>query len=203
MTRHNSAILRRTWSLFAVFIIFGLVVSGVLSSEPGRAVASVLCMLLLIQSWIIQRRYARSRERLVLLSLALSLPALAALWLGLNVLRVYSYDPESSAQLYSAVLEIQKVVQNLALAVGLVVFFWAIVDLSRFLAGRVSAKLVGHRKTWWNQKFKGTWLLGSPIGFALAALISSSLLRWLVIVLSVWGCIFALIFRLSRPRDEI
>lgn len=203
MMRHNPTVLTRTWSLFAVLIIFGLVVSGILLSEPGRAFASVLCMLLLIHSWIVQRRYTQSRERLVLLSLALSLPALAALWLGLNVLRFYSYDPESSAQFYSAVVHLQEVVQNLALAVGLVVLFWAIVDLSCFLAGRISAKLVGRRKTWWNQKFKGTWLLGSPIGFALAALITSSLLRWLVIVLSVWGCIFALIFRLSRPRDEI
>ena len=203
MIRFNSTILTRTWSLFAVFVVFVLVVSGILLSEPGRAVASVLCILLLIQSWVIQRKYARSRERLVLLSLALSLPALAALWLGLNVLRFYSYNPESRAQVYSAVVRIQEVIQNLALAVGLVVLFWAIVDLSCFLAGRISVKLVGRRKTWWNQKFKGTWLLGSPIGFALAALISSSLIRWVVVVLSVWGCIFALIFRLARPRDEI
>lgn len=203
MTPYNSTVLTRTWSLFAVLVIFALVVSGILLSEPGRAVASVLCILLLIQSWVIQRKYARSRERLVLLSLALSLPALAALWLGLNVLRFYTYDPESPAQLYSAVVRIQEVVQNLALGVGLVVMFWTIVDLARFLAGRISAKLVGRRKTWWNRPFKGTWLLGSPIGFALASLISSSLLRWLVVVLSVWGCIFALIFRLSRPHDEI
>jgi hypothetical protein len=203
MLPHNSTILARTWSLFAVFVIFGLVVAGVFSSEPGRAVASVLCILLLIQSWVTQRKYLRSRERVVLLSLALSLPALAALWLGLNVMRFYSYDPESPAQFHSAVIHIQEVVQDLALAVGLVVLFWAIVDLSCFLAGRISAKLVGRRRTWWNQRFKGTWLLGSPIGFALAALISSSLLRWLVIALSVWGCIFALVFRLSRPRDEI
>ena len=203
MIRYRSTLLTRTWSLLAVCAIFGLVASGILVSEPGRAVASILCILLLIESWVVQRKYARSRERLVLLSLVLSLPALAALWLGLNVLRFYSYDPESLAQLYSAVVRTQEVVQNLALAVGLVVIFWTIVDLSCFLAGRISAKPVGHRKTWWNRPFKGTWLLGSPIGFALAALIASSLLRWLVVVLSVLGCIFALIFRLSRPRDEI
>jgi RHS repeat-associated protein len=200
MIRYSPTVLTRTWSLFAVFVILGLVVSGILLSEPGRAVASVLCIPLLIQSWVIQRKYARSRERLVLLSLVLSLPALAAFWLGLNVLRFYLYDPESPAQLYSAVVRLQEVVQNLALALGLVVIFWAIVDLACFLAGRISTKLVGRRKTWWNRRFKGTWLLGSPIGCALAALISSSLLRWLVVVLSVWGCIFALVFRLSRPH---
>jgi hypothetical protein len=104
MIQYNPTVLTRTWSLFAVFVILGLVVSGILLSELGRAVASVLCILLLIQSWIIQRKYARSRERLVLLSLVLSLPALAAFWLGLNVLRFYLYDPESPAQLYSAVV---------------------------------------------------------------------------------------------------
>jgi hypothetical protein len=34
-------------------------------------------------------------------------------------------------------------------------------------------------------------------------LISSSLLRWLVVALSVLGCFFAIIFRLTRPHDEI
>jgi hypothetical protein len=35
---------------------------------------------------------------------------LVALWLGLNVLRFYSYDPESPAHLYSAVVRIQEAV---------------------------------------------------------------------------------------------
>jgi|GEM_PF-4660506 hypothetical protein len=82
-----------SWSLIVVFAIFGLVASGMLPSEPGRAVASALCMALMIQSWVMQRRYAKNRERLVLLTLALTLPALASLWLGMNVLRFYSYAP--------------------------------------------------------------------------------------------------------------
>jgi len=94
-------------------------------------------------------------------------------------------------------------IQSLAYAIGLVVVFWTIVELSCFLAERISVNLVGRRKTRWNRKFKGTWLWGSPIGFALATLISSSLLRWLVVALSVLGCFFAIIFRLTRPHDEI
>jgi hypothetical protein len=199
----NSPMLVRSWSLIAVVAIFGLVVSGILLSEPGRALASVFCMALVVQSWAVQRRYARTRERLVLFTLALGLPALASLWLGLNVLRFYSYAPESRAQLYSTVVRLQELIQNVAYAIGLVVFFWTIVELSCFLAERISLRLVGHRKTWWNRRFKGTWLLGSPIGFALAALISSSLLRSLVVVLSVLGCFFALIFRITRPHDEM
>jgi hypothetical protein len=200
---YSSPVLARSWSVIAVAAVFGLVVSGSLVSEPGRAVASVLCVALVIQSWVMQRRFARTRERLFLFTLALSLPALASLWLGLNVLRFYSYAPESGAQLYSTVVRLQEVIQSVAYAIGLVVFFWTIVELSCFLADRVSLRLVGHRKTWWNRRFKGIWLLGSPIGFALTALISSSLLRWLVVVLSILGCFFALLFRITRPHDEI
>lgn len=200
---YHSPTLARSWSLIVVLAIFGLVLSSILRSEPARAVASVLCMTLVVQSWIEQLKYTKSRERLVLFTLALSLPALASLWLGLNVMRFYSYAPESRAPLYSAVVRLQAIIQNVAYAIGLVVLFWSIVELSCFLAKRVSLKLVGRRKTWWNRQFKGTWLLGSPIGFALAALISSSLLRWFVVALSALGCLFALIFRLTRPDGEI
>ena len=150
-----------------------------------------------------QRRYVKSRERLVLVALALSLPALASAWLGLNVLRFYSYDPVSDISVYSVVVRLQAIIEGVAYAIGLVVFFWTIVETSCFLAERISVKLVGRRRTWWNRRFNGIWLWGSPIGFAIAALISSSLLRWLVVGLSVLGCVFAVIFRLTRPDDEI
>ena len=191
----------RGWSLIVVIGIFGLVI--VFRSEPGRAVASVVCLGLVIQSWFTQRKYVKSRERLVLVALALSLPALASVWLGLNVLRFYSYDPVSDISVYSVVVRLQAIIEGVAYAIGLVVFFWTIVEISCFLAERISFKLLGRRKTWWNRRFKGIWLWGSPIGFAIAALISSSLLRWLVVGLSVLGCVFAVIFRLTRPDDEI
>src|SRR5258708_19777844 len=189
-TGYNSPALARSWSLIGVVGILGVVVWGILLSEPGRAGASVLSLALVIQSWVMQRKYARTRERLVLLTLALSLPALASLWLGLNVLRFYSYAPESRAQLYSSVVRLQEMIQSVAYAIGLVVVFWTIVELSCFLAERISVKLVGRRKTWWNRRVKGIWLLCRPIGFPLAALISSSLLRWLVVVLSGLGLPF-------------
>jgi hypothetical protein len=161
-------------------------------------------MALVIQSWFMQRRYARNRERLALITLALSLPAFASLWLGLNVLRFYSYAPESRAQLYLAVVHLQQIIQSAAFAIGPVVVFWTIVELSCFLAERISFKLVGRRKTWWNRRSNGAWLLWcSPIGFVLAAFINSSLLRWSVVAISVLGCLFALIFRITRPHDEI
>jgi hypothetical protein len=200
----NSPAFARSWSLIVVLGVFGLVISGILLSEPGRAVASVVCLALVMQSWFEQRKYVRSRERFVLVTLALSLPALASLWLGLNVLRFYSYAPESQAQFYSSVVRLQAIIEGLAYAVGLVVFFWTIVEISCFLAERLSVKLVGRKKTWWNRdRAKGTWLWASPIGFAVSALISSSLLRWSVVAISVLGCLFAVIFRLTRPDDEI
>jgi hypothetical protein len=167
----------RGWSLIVVIGIFGLVISGVLRSEPGRAVASVVCLALVMHSWFTQRRHVKSRKRLVLVALALSLPALASVWIGLNVLRFYSYDPVSDISVYSTVVRLQEIIEGVAYAIGLVVFFWTIVEISCFLAEHISVKLVGHRKTWWNRRFKGTWLWGSPIGFAIAALIGSSLLR--------------------------
>ena len=186
-TSHGSAVLARGWSVLAVIVIFGLVLSGALVSEAARAVASVLCVALLIQSWVIQRRYVRNRERLVFLTLALCLPALASFWLGLNVLRFYSYDGDSPTQTYSTVVRLQGVIQSLAFAVASVVGFWAIVEISCFLAERISDRLARRRKTWWNRRLKGTWLWGSPIGFAISALIASTLLRWLVIIASVLG----------------
>ena len=188
--------------MVAVVVIFGLVLSGVLVSEAGRAVALILCLALLTQSWFMQRRYARNRERLVFLTLALCLPALASIWLEFNVVRFYSYDGDSPTQTYSTVVRLQGGIQSLAFAVALVVGFWAIVEISCLLAERISNRFAGRRRTWWNRRLKGTWLWASPIGFAISALIASTLLRWVVIIASVLGCLFAVIFRLTRPHDE-
>jgi len=198
-----SAVLVRSWAVVAVLAVFGLVVSGVLKSEPGRAVASVLCIALVVQSWIVQRRYVRNRERLAFLTLALSLPALASIWLGLNVLRFYSYPGDAPSQTYSTVVTLQETIQDVACAVAMVVGFWAIVEFSCSLAERISNRFAGRRRTWWNRRLKGTWLWGSPIGFAISALITSSQLRWLVLIVSILGCVFAIVFRLTRPHDEI
>jgi len=46
-------------------------------------------------------------------------------------------------------------------------------------------------------------MLGSPIGLALSALITSSLLRWTVIIVSSLGLIFALVFHLTRNDHKI
>jgi len=101
------------------------------------------------------------------------------------------------------VVDSKAIITLFALALFGVAFLWSVGELGAHLAKRLSLKLVGQKQTWWNREFRGTWLWASPIGFALAALISSSLLRWLVVVLSVLGCLFALIFRLTRHHDEV
>ena len=100
-------------------------------------------------------------------------------------------------------IDFQRTITLGALALGGIAFLWAVGELGAHLAKRISFKLVGGKKTWWNREFKGTWLWASPIGFALSALISSSLLRWVVVTVSVLGCLFALLFRLIRPDGEI
>jgi hypothetical protein len=74
--------------------------------RTGARIRLVLCVALLIHSWFMQRRFTRTPQRLVLLTLVLCLPALASIWLGLNVIRFYSYAPESdaNANVYSAVI---------------------------------------------------------------------------------------------------
>ena len=99
--------------------------------------------------------------------------------------------------------DFRRTITLFALALGGVAFLWTVGELGAHLAKRISFKLVGRKKTWWNREFKGTWLWASPIGFALSVLLSSSLLRWIVVMVSVLGCLFALFFRLIRPDGEI
>jgi len=193
--------LARSWSL--LLAIVSLFIPLVLLSEPGRGVVALSCFGLIVHSWFVQRKYTKSREYIALWTLALSLPALASLWLGLNVLRFYFYNGDSPRTTYFIVTRLQAMIEFGAPAIAMVVTFWTVGELAAFLARRISFKVVGRRKTWWNRQFRGVWLLGSLIGFVLSALIQYRWLRWFVIVLSALGCLFALIFRLFRPEDEI
>src|SRR5882762_5684255 len=128
----------RSWSMGVVFVILGLIFLGVLPSEPGRAVASILCLALLVHSWLAQRRHVQTRQ-LLFLTLLLSLPALASLWLGLNVIRFYSYAPESSAPVYWAMVRSQNVIEWCARALVVAVTLWTVAALGRWLAKSISA----------------------------------------------------------------
>jgi hypothetical protein len=135
----TSQALARCWSVTAVIVILGLVLLGFLRSELGHGFASILCLALLTHSWLIQRSYTRTSQRLVFLTLVLCLPALASFWLGLNVIRFYSYDPEPGPDVYTVVILLQNIIEWCTAAVGVAVLLWAIVELARWLAKRVSA----------------------------------------------------------------
>jgi len=111
--------------------------------EVPRAVLSVACIVLLVHSWFMQRRYVQRKWRLVFWTLFLSLVALGPLWLGLNVIRAYSYPEnwKTDVALYENICYVQDIVEQLAKVLGIVVVLWVIIDLARWLAKRSFGKL--------------------------------------------------------------
>ena len=196
-------VVKRGWSLLLLLTLFLLIMSGTLLSEPGRAVVAVLSFALIAPCWFAQYKHVKSRSRLVLLALVLALPGLGTLWLGLNVIRFYSYAPEAPTSLYSAVVRIQAIVVDLAIVMGLVAMPWSIAEIASVIGKAISRKLVGKKKTWWNRPLTGKWMWGIYIGYAIALLIASSFLRWALMAVAVLGAIFALIFRAMRDPDQI
>jgi hypothetical protein len=195
--------LKRGWSLLLLATLFLLIISGTLSSEPGRAVVAVLSFVLIAHCWFVEYKHVKSRSRLVLLALVLALPTLGALWLGLNVIRFYSYAPEAPTSLYSTVVRIQSNVVDLAIVIGLVAMQWSVAEVASGIGKAISRTLVGKKKTWWNRPLTGKWMWGIYVGYAIGLLIASSFLRWALLAVAVLGAIFALIFRAIRDPDQI
>jgi len=110
--------------------------------EVARAVLSVACIALLVHSWFMQRRYAQRKWRLVFWTLFLSLVALGPLWLGLNVIRAYSYPEnwKTDIALYENICYLQDIVEQLAKVLGIAVFLWVLVDFVRWLVKRSYGK---------------------------------------------------------------
>ena len=151
MTR-VSMVVSRYWSLAAAFLL--PVIETVVEStvrlgaydEVARTALFVICLALLVHSWFVQRRYAQSRWQLAFWTLFLSLVALGPLWLGLNVIRFYSYDSQWLStlwyhNLYGCVVELQDVVILSAKMLGILIVLWLIADLARWLWNRCFGKL--------------------------------------------------------------
>jgi hypothetical protein len=195
--------MRRSWSLVLLLCLLLLIISGLLASERARAVIALLSMALVIQCWFAQRRCVRSRSRLVLWTLLLALPAAGSLWLGLNVVRSYSYDGQSGSLLYSTVVRIQEIIVKAATVTGVAAMAWLLGETASLLGQMISQKIVGKKNTWWNKPLKGFWMLGHVIGYAIALLIASSFLRWTLLAVGLLGLAFAAVFRATRKDDEI
>ena len=81
---------QRYWSL-ATTLGLPLMVFFFLDRDETRAIMSIACMILLIHSWFMQRRYTQNRSHLLFWTVVLFLPMLGATWLGLNVIRADTY----------------------------------------------------------------------------------------------------------------
>ena len=141
--------LERFWSSGVVILIFGVLVLGTeflekgatrtaIRSESGHALASVLSIALLIHAWLKQRTYIKTWHGLVLSTLVLGLPALACTWLGLNVIRFYSYAPDAGHNIYWFVVQTQDIIVWSGKAVMVIVVLWSIFELAFWLGKRVS-----------------------------------------------------------------
>jgi hypothetical protein len=140
-------IIDRYWSLAAALLLPVIefscegIIRLFMDYEVARAMLSVACIALLIHSWFMQRKYAKSKWRLAFFTLLLSLIALGPLWLGLNVIRAYSYPEnwKTDVALYENICYLQDIVEQLAKVLGIAVVLWTIVDLVRWLAKRIWA----------------------------------------------------------------
>lgn len=140
---------KRSWSAAIAVALLALAVVGInrvgihsqTGNEVGHAFISITCLALLIHSWSIQRMHVRSLPRLVLLTLALCLPALASLWLGLNVIGYYSYESavEHNGQLHGVVIYTQDIIFLCFAGLALVVTVWTLFELAHWLAARIKA----------------------------------------------------------------
>ena len=124
----------RQWP--AAAMATSLVAAANTSSEPLRGVISIMCIGLAVYQWTIYRRGQRfSLPGFVLLTLTM-----VSLWLGLNVIRYYTYRRHSMGILgwHGLVIRTQELLMWPILCAVLIVTLWAIIDLAHWIAGRVS-----------------------------------------------------------------
>jgi hypothetical protein len=142
-------IFNRYWSLAAALLLPVIefscegLIRHFIDYEVARAVLSVVCIVLLVHSWIMQRRYAENKWRLTFFTLLLSLIVLGPLWLGLNVLRAHYYPlywDDQEVAVYSNICDLQDRIVLLAKVLGIAVALWAIVDLARCLVKRIRTR---------------------------------------------------------------
>ncbi len=140
--------LARYWSMAAALILplIEFSTEGIIrlfaAYEVDRAVLSIICIALLVHSWFMQRKYAKSKWRLAFFTILLSLLALGPVWLGLNVLRANFYPlnwTTDEVLLYTNICDLQDRVIQLAEVLGIAVALMATVDSVRWLAQRIRA----------------------------------------------------------------
>jgi len=143
----SGSFIERFWSIAAAIVIFGLLAlsddllrsaNAISFSEAVRAIGSVCCIFLLVHSWLKQRTSTTTWHGLVYCTLVLLLPTLGAIWLGLNVVRFYSYAPDSVPNMYSIVMMVQDVIVWCSAFVGIIAVGWSVFGFACWLGKRLS-----------------------------------------------------------------
>jgi hypothetical protein len=116
-----------------------LLFAGFLQSEIVRASIAFACMGLMLYQWLTYRRTS-SGARLVFQSLIVAGFSLASLWLALNVVRFYTYNPESEPVWvwHGLVARIQDALVWVIGALAIAVSLWALWQFAQWLGRRVS-----------------------------------------------------------------
>jgi hypothetical protein len=117
-----------------------LVFAGLLHSEIVRALLAVGCTGLMIFQWLIYRKTDRGTQ-LLFLSLVVTALGLSSVWLGLNVVRFYTYDPESPQTWawHMLIAHVQEIIEWTVVALVSVVFLWGLLLVARWLNRRFFA----------------------------------------------------------------
>jgi hypothetical protein len=94
---------------------------------------------LMLYQWLTYRRTS-SGARLVFQSLIVAGFSLASVWLALNVVRFYTYNPESERiwAWHGVVAQIQEALLWVIGALALAVSLWALLQFAQWLGRRVS-----------------------------------------------------------------
>ena len=126
----------RYWPLVTIVVALGLVAKGYVLSESLRGVISIACIGLAVYQWT---NY-RTRQRFSLAGFVLLTLTMISVWLGLNVLRAYTYPRHSMEILrwHGLVVRAQELLMWPILGAVLIVTLWAIINLAHWIAGRVS-----------------------------------------------------------------
>jgi hypothetical protein len=124
------------WPSVTIVVALGLIAKGYVLSEPLRGVISIACIGLAVYQWTIYRR----RQRFSLAGLVSLTLAMVSLWLGLNVVRYYTYPGHSMEILrwYGFVVHVQALLMWPILCSVLVVILWSVIYLAHLIANRAS-----------------------------------------------------------------
>ena len=117
-----------------------LLLAGLLNSEIVRAVLAVFCTALMIYQWLIYRKTNRGMQ-LLFLWLVVGGLTLSSIWVGLNVVRFYTYDPESNRMWawHMLIVQIQEIIKWAVVGLAAIAFLCGLLLLARWINERLFA----------------------------------------------------------------